>query len=159
MLDNIDKELITQVQSSGRLSYVELAQTVKVSERTVRNRMKRLLDSGIIKIRAIPDLNILGYTFTAIVGIQVQLGRLKDIARELAKHPNICFIVNVTGQYDMIAIIVARSSGEFAVIMEDFVSPIPGVLKTETFVGLNTYKGEHGNLETGQLIENLNIRP
>jgi Lrp/AsnC family transcriptional regulator, regulator for asnA, asnC and gidA len=157
MLDHLDKEIVIRLQGAGRLSHVVLANELGVSERTIRNRMKILLDSGIIKIRAIPDLNILGYEFIAIVGIQVQLGKLKDIARELTKYPNICFIVNVTGQYDFIAIIVAQSSKEFAIIMEDFVSPISGIIKTETFVGLNTYKGEHGNLETGQLIENLAI--
>lgn len=157
MLDPLDKELIIRLQGEGRLSNVLLANDLGVSERTIRNHMKTLLDSGIIKIRAIPDLNTLGYAFLAIVGLQVQLGKLKDIARELTKHSNICFIVNVTGQYDFIAIVVAHSSKEFATIMEDFVSPIAGIIKTETFVGLNTYKGEHGNLETEQLIENLTI--
>jgi Lrp/AsnC family transcriptional regulator, regulator for asnA, asnC and gidA len=157
MLDKVDKELVARLQKDGRLSHVMLAKELGVNERTVRNRLKNLLDAEVIKIRAIPDLSMMGYNFTAIVGIQAQLSRIKEIARDLAKHPNFCFIINVTGQYDFIAMIVAKSSIEFAAIMEDFVSPIPGIIKTETFVGLNTYKGEHGNLETGQLIEKLPI--
>jgi Lrp/AsnC family transcriptional regulator for asnA, asnC and gidA len=157
MLDALDRKLVTQLQVSGRVSHVALAKLLGVSERTIRNRMSNLLKKDIIKIRAVPNLSLLGYDFIGVVGLQVQLGRLKSIAWELAKHPNICYIVNVTGQYDFIAIIIARSSREFASIMEDFVSPIPGILKTETFVGLNTYKGEKGNMDTGQLVGSLDV--
>ena len=155
MLDELDQKLVTHLQKSGRMSNVTLAKELGVSERTVRNRIKNLLDKGMVKISAVPDLEALGYNFTGIVGLQVQLGRLKSIAAELAKHPNICYIVNVTGQYDFIVIVMAKSPKEFADIMENFVSPIPGILRTETYVGLNTFKGAQGNMDTGQLISSL----
>jgi DNA-binding Lrp family transcriptional regulator len=119
--------------------------------------MKNLLEQGTIKITAVPDLDALGYAFTGIVGLQVELGKIKNIAAELARHPNVCYIVNVTGQFDFIIIIIARSSKEFADIMENFISQIPGILRTETHVSLNTYKGKHGNMDTVQLINNLDI--
>jgi Lrp/AsnC family transcriptional regulator, regulator for asnA, asnC and gidA len=156
-LDTLDQKLVMQLQLSGRLSHVALAKLLGVNERTIRNRIKNLLDKDIIKIRAVPNLNTLGYDFTGIVGVQIQMGRLKSIAAALAKHPNICYIINVTGQYDFIIIIFARSPKEFASIMEDFVSPIPGILRTETFVGLNTYKGEKGNMDTGRLISSVSL--
>jgi len=40
MLDRIDQELVVQLQKSGRESYVTLAKSLKVSERTVRKRVK-----------------------------------------------------------------------------------------------------------------------
>jgi Lrp/AsnC family transcriptional regulator, regulator for asnA, asnC and gidA len=157
MLDELDKKLVELLQKSGRLSNIALARMLFVSERTIRNRMKILLEHGTIKITAVPDLDALGYAFTGIVGLQVELGKIKNIASELARHPNVCYIVNVTGQFDFILIIIARSSKEFADIMENFISQIPGILRTETHVGLNTYKGNHGNMDTVQLINNLEI--
>ena len=139
------------------MSNTALAELLSVSERTVRNRMKNLLEQGTIKITAVPDLDALGYAFTGIVGLQVELGKIKNIAAELAEHPNVCYIVNVTGQFDFIIIIIARSAKEFADIMENFVSQIPGILRTETHVSLNNYKGKNGNMDTVQLINNLEI--
>ncbi len=154
MLDKLDQKLVTQLQKTGRLSYVALAALLGVNERTVRNRVNDLLKNGFIKISAVPDLAALGYNFTGIVALEVRLADLRSIAETLAKHPNVCYIFNVTGRFDFIVIVVARSSKEFANLMESFISPIPGILRTETFVTLNTYKGE-GGLDTGQLISNL----
>ncbi len=119
--------------------------------------MRNLLNKGIVRVTAVPNLDNLGYDFVGMVGLQVQLGKLKTIAAELAKHPNVCYIVNVTGQFEFIVIIVARSSREFAGIMENYISPIPGILKTETYVALNIYKGAKGYMDTSQLIQNLTI--
>ncbi len=157
MLNKFDQELIEQLQQDGRLSYIALAKLLQVSERTVRNRLKNLLESGIINIAAMPNLDKLGYGFIGIVGLQVHLADLKKIGRELAKHPNVCYLANVTGAYDFIAIIVAQSTREFAVFMEDNVSCIPNVTKTETFVTLNIYKGKPGALDMSQLVSALPV--
>ena len=158
MLDALDRELVTQLQKSGRLSHVAMGKLLGVSERTVRNRMRNLLNKGVIRVAVLPSLDTLGYDFMGIVGLQIELGKLKSIGKELAKHPNVCYIVNVTGQYDFIVIVVAKSSKEFADIMENFVSLIPGILRTETYVCLDTYKGEKGNIDTSQLIGILSSR-
>jgi len=105
----------------------------------------------------VPALDALGYDFTGIVALQVQLPNLRSVAEQLAKHPNVCLVINVTGRFDLIVMVVASSSKEFASLMENYISPIPGVLRTETFVSLNTYKGENGSLDTRHLISNLMV--
>jgi Lrp/AsnC family transcriptional regulator for asnA, asnC and gidA len=157
VLNKFDQELIEQLQQDGRLSYIALAKLLHISERTVRNRLKNLLESGIINITAMPNLDKLGYGFIGIVGLQVHLADLKKIGRELAKHPNVCYLANVTGAYEFIAIIVARSTREFAAFMEEHVSSIPNVTKTETFVTLNIYKGKPGILDTSQLVSTVPV--
>lgn len=155
MIDKLDQKLIAQLQQDGRLSYIALARLLQVSERTVRNRLKNLLDNDIISISAVPNLEKLGYGFIGVVGLQVHLVDLKQIGRELANHPNICYLANVTGNYDFMAIIIAHSTREFADFMENVISAIPNVVKTETFVSLNIYKGKAGALDTMQLISTL----
>lgn len=156
-MDKLDQKLVLQLQESGRVSYVALAKLLRVSERTVRNRIKNLLDKGIIKITALPDLDALGYNFIGIVALQVRLADLRAVAEELVRHANVCYLANVTGRYDFIAIVVARSSREYADFMENVISAIPSILRTETFVNLNVYKGQGNGLDTGQLISNLDI--
>ncbi len=157
MISKLDRELILRLQQAGRLSYVALARALQVSERTVRNRIKKLLDRNIIRITAVPNLDTLGYSFMGIVGLQVRLSDLRIIAQQLANHPNVCFLANVTGTYDFIAVVVGKSAREFSDFMESFISPIPGILRTETFVSLNIYKGQTGTLDIAQLINTLPV--
>ncbi|MBW2648011.1 MAG: Lrp/AsnC family transcriptional regulator [Deltaproteobacteria bacterium] len=134
-------------------SFVELAESLHVSEATVRNRVRRLLSTGLVKVTAVPNLQQLGYQFVSIVGIQVRLVELHSIVDKLTCHANVCYLANVTGRYDLIGIIVTRSAREFADFIEHTVSVIPGVDRTETFVSLNVFKGETIGLDTLGLFE------
>ena len=118
-----------------------------------------MVSQGIIKITAIPELDKLGYSFMGIVGMQVRLVDLRAVADQLAKNPNVCYLANVTGRYDFIAIVITRSAGEFTVFMENVISGIPSILRTETFVNLHVYKGQVIGLDTGHLVSNLDLSP
>ncbi len=142
MIDELDRELIIELQQDGRRSYVDLAEHLHISEATARSRVKRLLSRGLLKVTAVPNLPLLGYQFVSIVGIQVRLTALSSIADELQRHPAVCYLVNVTGRYDLIGIIVTKSSREFADFIEGTVSVIPGIDRTESFVSLRVIKGE-----------------
>lgn len=159
IIDEINKEIILELQKAGRKSYLELATLLHVSETTVRNRVKNLIDKGIITINAIPDLKALGYGFVGIVGLQVRLADLHDIADRLAKHPNVCYLVNITGRFDLLAIVITKSSAEFAQFMEKELAAIPNVLRTETFVNLHVYKGQVTGVDTGYLVDTIVIPP
>jgi len=84
MIDRLDQELVWELQKSGRRSYVDLAKLLGASETTIRNRVRRLLNEGVIRISAIPDLEALGYGFVGIVGLQVRLVDLRAVADQLA---------------------------------------------------------------------------
>lgn len=136
---------------------MELAKMLGVAEGTIRYRLKKLVDGGVIRVTAVPELSKLGYGFMGIVGMQVRLADLREVAEQLAQNPHVCYLVNVTGRYEFIAIVVTKSPGEFAYFMDDVVSAIPSILRTETFVTLNIYKG-HGNvLDTTQLVSDPDI--
>jgi Lrp/AsnC family transcriptional regulator for asnA, asnC and gidA len=154
-IDKLDQEIMLDLQKNGRRSYMDLAKMLHVTEGTVRNRLKRLLDQGIIRVTAIPDLEKFGYGFMGIVGIQTRLADLRSVAEQLAKYPNVCYLANVTGQYEFLAIVLTRSSKEFASFMESVIPAIPSISRTETFVTLNIYKGRGNVLETAQLIGGL----
>jgi len=156
-LDKIDRELILDLQKNGRRSYMQLAKMLGVAEGTIRNRLKKLVDGGFMRVTAIPELSRFGYSFISIVGMQVRLADLCEAAEQLAQNPHVCYVANVTGRYELIAIVVTKSSGEFAYFMEHVASAIPSILRTETFVTLKIYKGRGEGLDTTQLISNLDI--
>jgi len=157
VIDGIDQRLLLELQKDGRQSYIELAKLLHVSETTVRNRVKRLLDQDIMRVMTIPNLETLGYGFMGIIGLQVRLADMRTVARQLMEHPNICYLANVTGRYDLIALIITKSSSEYSDLVQNVISPLPSIMRTETFVNLRIYKGQVIGIDTDHLISNLDV--
>lgn len=157
MIDALDRELIIELQKDGRRSFVELADTLHISEATARNRVKRLLNKGMVKVTVVPDMQLLGYQFVGILGIQIRLTYLRGIVGQLSQHANVCYLANVTGRFDLIGIIVTRTAREFADFVENVVSVIPGIDRTETFVSLNVFKGETIGMDTLGLFQDQGV--
>ena len=157
MIDEMDRKLIHELQKNGRLSYSDLARMIGVVEGTIRKRVKNLIDRDIIKIVAVPNMRTLGYTLVSIVGIQVQMADYKKVAESLASNPNVGHLTSVTGRYALIAIVLTRSSEEFSRFMEEYISTIPSVGRTETFVTLQIVKGNWPALDISQLADTFNL--
>jgi Lrp/AsnC family transcriptional regulator for asnA, asnC and gidA len=145
---NLDLRLIHELQRNGRENYVNLASNLGVTEGTIRYRLKHLLSKNLIKIVALPNFSKLGYSCTAIVGIQVSMADIRNVASDLAQKPQICYLTSVAGRYDLIAIIVTKTTKELSDFIELDIIPIPGIIRTETFIGMNAVKGESGLLDT-----------
>ena len=155
MIDELDLKLIQELQKDGRQSYVNIARMLGVVEGTVRRRVKDLADRNIIKIVAVPNLREIGYNFISVMGLQVRMADLRKVADELAGKPNVCYLAFVTGRYDLMAMLVTRSSEELSQFIEKEISALPSILRTETFVNLDIIKGGRPGLDTTQLIDNL----
>ncbi|MCL0060057.1 Lrp/AsnC ligand binding domain-containing protein [Dehalococcoidia bacterium] len=102
-----------------------------------------------------PNPRELGYSFISIMGLQVRMADLRKVADDLAQKPNVCYLAFVTSRYDLMAIIMTRSSEELFHFIEREISAIPSILRTETFVNLDIIKGGAPWLDTTQLTSNL----
>jgi len=153
-MDELDLKLIGELQKSGRQGYVDLAKVLGVVEGTVRKRVKNLLDKNTMKIVAVPNPRALGYKFLSVMGLQVRLSDLRKVADKLVQNPNVCYLAFVTGRYDLMAVIMTKSSEELSQFIEKEISALPSILRTESFVNLDIIKGGWG-LDTTQLINNL----
>lgn len=140
MLDDLDQRIIQELQRNGRRSNMDLAKMFGVAESTIRKRIKDLLDKDIIRIAAVPNPHKLGYGFISIMGLQVRMADLRQVAEMLAQKPNICYLSFVTGRYDLLAMVICRSPEELSKFMQEHISAIPSVLRTETFVNLEIIK-------------------
>lgn len=159
MIDRLDLRLVKELRKNGRQSYVDLAKMLGVVEGTVRRRVKKLLDKNVIKIVAVPNPRELGYNFVGIMGLQVRMVDLRELADKLIVKPNVCYLAFVTGRYDLVAIVLTHSPQELSQFIEKELSVIPGILRTETFVNLDIIKGTWPELDISQLIDNLEITP
>lgn len=139
-LDDFDRQIIGLLQTNGRLSNVEIARSLGLSEGTVRKRLERLLSTGIIRIKAVMEPEVLGLSASVFIGIQAELGQLTPIAQQLAALPQVRSVNIVTGTYDVIIEAALPSSGHLLAFLIDKISTIPGVVRTATSHVVQTVK-------------------
>jgi Lrp/AsnC family transcriptional regulator for asnA, asnC and gidA len=138
-LDEVDKQLIEALQRDGRRPYTQLAQDVGLSEAAVRQRVRRLVDSGVTQIVAVTDPLTLGFRRMAMVGIRVE-GDVRDAADAIAALPEIDYLVIVAGSFDLLVEIVCEDDDALLYLLNDKIRAVPGVASTDTFTYLKICK-------------------
>ncbi len=130
--DEFDRKIIALLQQDGRLSNVEVARSLGLTEGTVRKRLDRLLSDGIIRIMAVADPGTLGLTASVVIGIQTDLGQINEVAQRLAALPEVHCVNIVTGTYDVMIEAVLPTGEHLLSFLIDKLATIPGVKRTET---------------------------
>ena len=100
-MDELDHRIVSLLQVDGRLSNASIARTLGVSEGTIRRRVSRLIQEDLISIAAVPNIEKLGYTTTAFIGLQVRPGKADDVADALAGMAEVQYVSVTTGGYDV----------------------------------------------------------
>jgi Lrp/AsnC family transcriptional regulator for asnA, asnC and gidA len=131
-IDGVDCAIIQLLQKDGRITNIEIARKLKVSEATVRARMKRLIDDEIIQIVAVSDPIKLGFRVTGSIKIRVDIKKMSRVIQELKKIEALWFIVQVTSGTGIYTEFVVRSMEELNELIMEKINPIEGVLDTET---------------------------
>jgi len=140
VLDEIDFKILRELLSNARLSCRQIAKRVGVTTGTVLSRMRRMEREGIIRgYSAILDHEKLGYELTVVTEVVVSKGRLIEMEREIAQHPSVCSVYDVTGQTDAIIIAKFKNRRELSNFTKTLLA-LPYVERTNTHVVLNTVK-------------------
>lgn len=129
-----DRAIIRQLQQNARMSYAELSRATGIPESTVRRRMDRLQQRGIIEFAMLADPGRLGYDLRAMIGLRVDLPRLAEVAEHIRAMPEVTFAGFVTGNFDILVQSVVQSQEELVEFLTRRLSAIEGVRSTETFV-------------------------
>src|SRR5215211_4085587 len=98
-LDALDRRIVAILQRDGRLSNSAIARALGVAEATIRRRIERLVDSGALRIVAVPSPELAGLTLSAIIGISCDLKRLEDVGRTIAGFTETRYLGYSTGSF------------------------------------------------------------
>jgi DNA-binding Lrp family transcriptional regulator len=135
-LNSIDEKIIHILQIDSRKPFVEIAKQIGLSESAVRRRVKNLLGNNTIK-RFTLELNSTNRT-SAITLISVSsTADTSAVSAALMNLKGVVVIYEITGQYDIAAIITASSVIEINRCIDD-VRRIDGVSDTNTVIVLKT---------------------
>jgi len=131
----LDTAIVDLLMEDGRLSCAEIARRIGgVSERAVRYRIARLVREGVIRVLAIPSPKALGFPVVADVMIEVEPGRIQDVACQMAAYECVSYVACSTGERDISIQVVARDNGELYDFVTGIIGKVPGVRKTTTFL-------------------------
>ena len=140
IMDELDRKIIGILQKDGRASNAKIARQLGVSEGTIRRRLKRLIEDEAIQVLALPEPSKLGYNTEAIVALQVDPGKIEEVASALADAPEVLNVSITTGAFDLFAWVALPSPEDLHSFLLAVVGNIPGVRRSETFVTMSVKK-------------------
>ena len=139
-IDERDRQILALLQKDARRSNAALARDLGVSEATVRRRINSMIDDSIVSVKAVPNSKKLGLTTSALIGIDVQPGMGDAVTSALKSRDEVLFLGTCAGRYDLMARVLLTDLGELRKFLEEFVTKVEGVQKTETLIMLDMKK-------------------
>ncbi|WP_030164270.1 Lrp/AsnC family transcriptional regulator [Spirillospora albida] len=137
-LDETAKQIIEQLQQDGRRSYAAIGKAVGLSEAAVRQRVQKLLDTGVMQIVGVTDPLMVGFSRQMMIGVRCE-GDLQRIAEELAAVDEIDYVVITAGSFDILVELVCEDDERLLELLGR-IRAVPGVVATESFVYLKLQK-------------------
>jgi len=134
-LDRIDWEIIALLNEDGRMPSAEIARRLgDVSARTITNRIEALTKKGVINIRAIVNPEMFGYSVLADVFIEVEPGRVREVAERVAEFSQVSYVACATGDTDISISVRARNIEELFNFVTEILGKIPGIRRTQSYL-------------------------
>jgi DNA-binding Lrp family transcriptional regulator len=136
-MDDTDKEIIRILKNDGRAGYSDIGKQIGLSEGAVRKRLKVLVDAGVIR------------KFTVKVGVAEGAEAItllstnpaaptQEVSEKIRQIPNVETVYEVTGEYDIVAVISGMSVAEVNECIEK-IRRVDGIMKTNTMIVLRSW--------------------
>ena len=135
-MNTIDLKIMSFLGENSRLSNREIARRIGITEGTVRNRLKKLINRGVLKTSALVNIEAFPELYIAFVGVKIDGRHLTECAEKVEKLQSVLTTMIVTGRYDLFAVVLANSHQTLVDFVTNQLSHIPGVKDSETFVVL-----------------------
>ena len=134
-IDDTDRAILECLREDARMPCSEISRRLaNMTARAVRNRLDRLIGEGYIAIAvgAVPER--LGYPISADIYVDVEPGRVEQVAQRLQNLDEVIYVALTTGNTDISTTVVAVSMGALQDFINDKLHSIPGVTRTKTYV-------------------------
>lgn len=139
-LDEIDRGIIAYLQYDGRMPFTDIAAKLGISEGSVRRRVKRMKEDGVLQIIGVAEPQFLGWSAAGMIGITVQAGQADAVAQQLVQFPEVSYLFMASGEFDLFAEVFCRDREHFVAFLNQKLQQVPGVERTQTFMILKMYK-------------------
>jgi Lrp/AsnC family transcriptional regulator for asnA, asnC and gidA len=140
-VDDLDRDILKCLIQDARMPAAEVARRIgDVPVRTVRSRLGRLLDEGLVSLHAGAEPEALGFGIRADIVIDVEAGRMNDVAERLCELDQVCYVALSTGDFDISAAFVTTDIESFHAFVTETIHQIPGIARTRVNVLTKVFK-------------------
>ena len=139
-LEDLDREIIEMHQQDVFFSYSDLSKKWGVTDATIRNRIKRLKNSGVMDMIMVLNPFKVGYNTFAVIGIKIEIDADPDqVVATLHSIPGVTNVIMVAGRYDIFVHYVCQNMETYRVFVSETLRKVPGIANVESFLGLDLY--------------------
>jgi len=131
-LDELDDKILELLKDDGRASYIDIGKRVRLSEGAVRKRIKAMVDSGVISRFTVQLGFTKGAKAVTLVSVDPQVPT-SAVSENLKKIPGVEVVYEVTGQYDITAVMSTLNVAEVNQCVEE-IRRVKGVVNTNTMI-------------------------
>lgn len=145
-MDDIDHQLISMLRSDARQPVKVLAAALKVSRSTVKARMDRLVERGVIQgFTVVVKADSSPNAVRAIMMVEVEGQNAENVIRQLQGFPEVRALHSTNGRWDVVAQIETATLEGFDDTLRR-IRLVNGIVSTETSILLSSRKGVSGLL-------------
>ncbi len=146
-IDTINLSIIKHLRD-GRKSFRDIAKNLSVSENTIRSRVQRLIDAGVLEITGLVNPELLNGHRVVMVGVKLKSMNLVQKGEEFSKLKGVVSVSVVTGRFDLILVVMLKPGFDLLEFYTEEVSKLSDVQSVETFVVYKSY-----NLKVPYILE------
>ena len=137
-IDDINIEIIKNLRQ-GRRSFRKIADKLNITENTVRTRVNKLMDEGVLEICGLFDPASLPGHQNVIIGIKLSAANLVEKGEEISRLKGVISASVVTGRYDLIIQVLFKPGFGLLEFYTNEISKVEGINTVETFVIYKAY--------------------
>lgn len=155
-LDQSDREICAALLRNGRASWRQIAQVTGMQERTVARRGARLLDLGLVHVRALSQPHLTGRGISQFARIDCAPADLPRVAGWFANRPETLWVATLAGQSAIVSECFLREDARGSFIEQEL-SELPITNYSFTYLGQyqRTVRGWHPNILSSAQLEQL----
>ena len=139
-VDDLDRQLIELLSRDARVSNRKVASELGVTEGTVRGRIKRLQQDGLIAFTAITSFGLAQKSRLAFISVQADVDRVREVAQDISALPMINAVMVTLGQFNILAMCLFDELDQLVETASDRILDIKGVHHVETSIAVKTIK-------------------
>ena len=138
-LDALDRSILAALQLDGRRPFRVIARDLDVSEGTVRTRVRKLEESGVLRILAFVDPLKLGDALIAVLNVRVSSERHEAVAAQLSSWDEVSYVSSVLGAYDLSVQAMTTAVAELWELARR-IEALEGVTSVESLIEMRVHK-------------------
>ncbi|MBC2744880.1 MAG: Lrp/AsnC family transcriptional regulator, partial [Desulfosarcina sp.] len=137
-IDDLNIAIIRHLRE-GRKSFKTIAEDLGVSENTVRSRVAKLEEKGVLEISGLVNPEAVPRHRVVIVGVKLATMNLVKKGEEFSRLRGVVSVSVVTGRFDLILVVLLKEGFGLLEFYTEEVSRLEDVQSVETFVVYKSY--------------------